>query len=96
VPDHLFPLGIVTATPAALEQLASFGVDHQDLLDRHARGDFGTAAQHAVERNQGSIQEKVGTILSIYDLGNGSEIWVAASIYEPGEVHTCILCPGDW
>ena len=36
---HLFPLGLVVATPGALELLDRAGVNASDLLARHQGGD---------------------------------------------------------
>jgi hypothetical protein len=93
---QLFPIGVLTATPAALAELERAGVDILVLVARHSGGDYGIAMEDGVRINQETIQEKVGTILSIYPLTNEDEIWVATSLQEAGEAHTCVLCPNEW
>lgn len=93
---HLFPVGVVTATPAARAKLGAAGVDPVHLVDRHASGDFGSAEADSVRINQETIREKIGTILSIYPLGEEATIWVGTSLYENGDAHTCVLCPSEW
>lgn len=92
----LFPAGVLTATPAALTRLHRAGVDPVALVDRHVSGDYGSAAEDSVRINQETIREKIGTILSVYTLGDKGEIWVATSLYENGHANTCVLCPAEW
>lgn len=96
MPDQLFPTGVLTATPAALARLERAGVDILVLVGRHAAGDYGSVMPDSVRINQETIREKVGSILSIYPLEEGNEIWVATSLQETGEAHTCLLCPSEW
>lgn len=96
MPVQLFPVGVVTATPAALDQLHRAGVDPVDLVHRHASGDYGTVAEDSARINEETIRERIGTILSVYPLGEEDKIWVSTSLHEDGDAHTCVLCPSEW
>lgn len=96
MPGQLFSIGIVTATPAAIEELERAGVDPLELVARHASGDYGRALEDSGQINHETVREKVGTILSVYQVADGIDIWVATSLQETGEVHTCVLCPSEW
>jgi hypothetical protein len=93
---HHFSIGIVTITPAAFDVLDEADMDPLELVARHASGDYGRAAEDSVQANEETIREKVGTILSVYQVTDGIEVWVATSLQETGEAHTCVMCPYDW
>lgn len=91
-----FSIGIVTATPAAVAELERTGVHPLELVARHASCDYGIAAEDSVQANEETIREKIGTILSVYQVADGLEIWVSTSLQQTGEAHTCVMCPSDW
>jgi hypothetical protein len=91
-----FPIGFITATPAAFEQLEQANVDPFALIARHASGDYGSALEEGVQINEETIRDKAGTVLSIYEIADGTEVWVATSLVETGGAHTYVLCPSDW
>ncbi|MBB4635632.1 hypothetical protein [Longimicrobium terrae] len=96
MPYQLFPLGVVTATPAALDQLERAGRDPMEFILRHAAGDHGEVGEDSVQINRVTIRVKVGTILSAYPLPDGETIWVSTSLQQTGEAHTCVMCPSEW
>ncbi len=87
----LFELGAVTATPAAIEVLASNEVDFVTLIRRHARGDFGNVCPDDAEANREAI-ENGSRILSSYPVGN-QDVWV---ITEADRSVTTIQLPSDY
>lgn len=96
MPLQLFSIGIVTGTRAALERLEIAGQNPAELVHRHATGEFGDVDWDSVGANFETIRRRVGTILSIYGLLDGEVIWVATSLQENGEAHTCVMLPHEW
>lgn len=66
--EPLFPLGLVCATPAALDLLDYNGVNATPYFSRHQNGDFGTLCAEDIKQNQLSIQHGM-RILSAYEIG---------------------------
>ncbi len=62
---RLFGLGVVVATPGALELLAATGTDPTELLRRHHGGDWGDLDAHDWRENERSVRHG-WRILSVY------------------------------
>lgn len=56
----LFELGFVSVTPEASLALAENGLSAQDVLDRHAVGDWGDISEQAKQRNNTLCSLKLG------------------------------------
>jgi hypothetical protein len=89
----LFKLGLVVATPNALELLAETGTDPAELLGRHQSGDWGEVPPEDAKENELSLREGF-RILSSYPVGeDGSKVWL---LTEADRTSTCILLPEDY
>lgn len=87
----LFPLGIVGATPGALNLLDCTGTNAAIFLDRHQRGDFGTVDTEDTQANTDAIEDG-NRILSSYTIGSG-RLWV---ITEANRASTTLLLPDGY
>ena len=86
----LFSLGVVVATPGALEVLAP--EETIALLRRHQSGDWGEVDGHDRRANDHALRN--GTrLLSAYTLPGGSKVWI---ITEADRSSTCILLPSEY
>ena len=88
----LFPLGVMMATPGALDAMAAAGVNPRDLLHRHLCGDWGDLDQEDVAANNRAVAEGF-RLLSCYHLPHGVHIWI---ITEADRSSTTILLPSDY
>jgi hypothetical protein len=70
-----FPLGQVVATPGALEALQRNNTSALDLLQRHARGDWGVVDAEDTAANDDATVNG-GRLLSAYVLDDGTRIWL--------------------
>ena len=87
-----FELGVVVATPGALEVLGSFEVSPSELVERHASGDWGDVPSEDARENEYSL--KYGfRVLSSYPLPSGERIWI---ITEADRISTCLLLPREY
>ena len=69
VRNPVFQLGVVVATPGALEVLAKTGTQPWTLLSRHVSGDFGSELDaEDVQANHYAIREGE-RVLSLYTVG---------------------------
>ncbi len=83
-----FEMGVVVATPGAL----ALGVNLIELLDRHARGDWGDLS--AFDRRENDQALRYGArILSSYTLTGGRKVWI---ITEANRASTSILLPEEY
>lgn len=87
----LFQLGIVGATPGALDLLDRTGTNAALFLDRHQRGDFGTVGTEDAQANSDAIQDG-NRILSSYTIV-GERLWI---ITEADRSSTTLLLPEDY
>ena len=81
---HIFQLGRIIATPAALNAIQESGQSQESFLDRHVGGDWG-----------GVCREAPGTrtrLLSAYQTIRGRWIWI---ISEADRSATTILLPTE-
>ena len=89
---HLFKLGQLVATPAALSVLESSKTPPEVLLARHLTGDWGDLCEEDLEMNDKAV--RIGErILSSYNLTNGEKVWI---ITEWDRSATTILLPSDY
>jgi hypothetical protein len=88
----LFSLGLVVATPGALNLLDQAGVDAEVLLRRHQRGDWGSVPPEDAEENQRSIEAGF-RILSSYPLNESERLWI---ITEADRSATTLLLPSEY
>lgn len=74
-PDRqtLFDLGEVTATPAVERVISDSGDSLEELIARHANGDWGNIRDEGQERNRAAIHTG-DEIVSEYRTGNGAKI----------------------
>jgi hypothetical protein len=104
-----FKLGFVTVTPAAVVALAENGLTAQDVLDRHAMGDWGDIGKLAKQRNETAISLKIGLRLhSGYKLPKTKHyflsetgVWIITetatySLKGINRINTIILMPDDY
>lgn len=73
-PKHLFLLGQIAATPAALALLDTSEADAYDLLERHVTGDWGDLGDHDKLLNDAAVAHG-NRVMSAYDFGSES-VWV--------------------
>jgi len=95
LPDGLFPLGRVVATPGAIERMERYDMNPAELLARHLRGDWGSI--HPDDRDLNGEALRCGDrLLSVYGedkTGEDSLIWI---ITEADRSATTILRPEDY
>ena len=88
---RLFSLGQTVWTPAAAALLARHTVDPLELLERHARGDWGDVAEE--DRYANDLAVEAGFfILSAYRLRTDC-VWV---VTEPSYETTTIMLPEEY
>lgn len=88
----LFSLGMVVATPGALQALEDAGQEPEEFLNRHDRGDWGEVPEADKHENDFSLQHGF-RILSAYTTKAGERIWV---ITEADRSATTILLPDEY
>lgn len=90
--DAKFDLGILVATPGAIEARDkaedSFGL----LLARHSRGDWGDLNDEDKQANEQALKSGA-RILSAYKLKDGTKVWI---ITEADRSATTILLPEEY
>lgn len=94
MPATRHALGRIVATPAAVQFLTSANLAWEELLERHAKGDWGSTGDSGRAANEETIQTEIGTVLSVYHLPAGT-IWIATSLAGP-ETYTTFLLPEEW
>jgi hypothetical protein len=87
-----FELGIVVATPGALEVLGNLEVSPSELVERHASGDWGDVPSEDASENEYSLKHGF-RVLSSYPLPGGERVWI---ITEADRSSTCILLPSEY
>ncbi len=86
-----FELGVVCATPGALELLAATGTDATELLRRHHGGDWGEVPKADARENEYSLKHGF-RLLSSYPVG-AEKVWI---LTEADRSSTCILRPEEY
>ena len=87
-----FELGMVVATPGALEILGNLEVSPTELVERHASGDWGDVPSEDARENEYSLKHGF-RVLSSYPLPSEERIWV---ITEADRSSTCLILPGEY
>jgi hypothetical protein len=87
-----FTLGQLAVTRGGLEVLVRNGADPLSYLARHAAGDWGDLDDDDRRENDRSLEYGC-RLLSAYQLGDGSRIWI---ITEADRSSTTILLPGEY
>lgn len=88
-----FHLGLVLATPGALNALGDEGIQAEDLLNRHIAGDWGELSEGDRQENEVSLKEGF-RILSSYSLPRtGVKLWI---ITEADRSVTTLLLPDEY
>lgn len=92
IPEPLFPLGRLLATPGALDSLAEAETNSLELIMRHVSGDWGDLDEEDKRENELSLEHGF-RILSAYTLDTGVKVWV---ITEYDRSATTILLPSEY
>ncbi len=87
-----FELGVVCATPGALDLLREYPEAAANVLSRHASGDWGEVCAEDARENERSVRHG-WRILSAYTLATGEKVWI---ITEADRSSTCILRPEEY
>jgi hypothetical protein len=87
-----FELGIVVATPGALEVLGALEVSPSMLVERHASGDWGDVPSEDARENEYSLKQGF-RLLSSYPLPGRERVWI---ITEADRSSTCLLLPREY
>jgi len=88
--EPLFPLGLIVATPGALDLLDRTGTNANALLRRHGRGDWGAVCADDARSNDLAVTNRT-RLLSAYELGILRErLWI---ITEADRRATTLLLP---
>ena len=87
-----FGLGLVVATPGALEVLGDLEVSPSELIERHAAGDWGDVPTEDARENEYAL-ECGFRVMSSYPLPGEVCVWV---ITEADRSSTCLLLPEEY
>lgn len=88
----VFDLGRLVATPAALQVLTERQVAPLNLLQRHARGDWGDLDAEDIQANQDALQQG-WRLFSSYQIDPETKVWI---ITEADRSVTTVLLPNDY
>ncbi len=92
MPQALFRLGQLVATPGAIETLSESNEGAIDYLRKHQSGDWGELSPGDKKLNSQAVSTG-GRIFSAYRTKKGEKIWV---ITEADRSSTCILLPSEY
>jgi hypothetical protein len=87
-----FVLGRVVATPGALDALRPHPGFLNQIVARHASGDWGEVNRHDRKANDAALADG-SRVFSAYTTPTGKKVWV---ITEADRACTCILLPSDY
>lgn len=87
-----FSLGMIVATPGALEALDKAATNAEDLLIRHQNWDWGDIPIEDAEQNAFAVTRGL-RILSSYPLEDGVRVWI---ITEADRSSTTLLLPEEY
>jgi hypothetical protein len=87
-----FELGVVVATPGALEVLGGLEVSPSELLERHSLGDWGDVPPEDARENEYALNHGF-RVMSSYLLPTGERVWI---VTEADRSSTCILLPSEY
>lgn len=88
----LFPLGQTSVTRGVLAHFEKYGIDAQEYLERHVRGDWGDICTGDQAQNVYAVSEGF-RIFSVYTTAAGRRIWI---ITEADRSATTILFPEEY
>lgn len=100
----LFSLGVVVATPGALDLMDQYPEAAPNVLSRHQSGDWGEVCAEDARENELSVREGF-RILSVYQLDRAradtarehadprARLWI---ITEADRSSTCLLLPSEY
>lgn len=93
----LFSIGQLIATPGALAVLAEHYTLPEDLLNRHANGDWGDLDAEDTQRNNEALQDG-SRIFSAYVLAEGVKVWIITEAQDDEGVRsaTTLLLPDEY
>ena len=89
--SRLFDLGVVVATPAAIDLLKAAGVSPLELIYQHSHGDFGVVCVEDAQSNIDAIRDGA-RILSAYVIDD-ERLFI---ITESDRSSTCILLANEY
>jgi hypothetical protein len=87
-----FELGVVVATPGALELLGEFEISPSELVERHASGDWGDVPPEDARENEYSLKHGF-RVFSSYPLPSGEQVWI---LTEADRSSTCLLLAREY
>lgn len=87
-----FNMGLVFATPGALEALEAADESSLRFLMRHASGDWGDVCEEDGMANEFAVESEL-RLFSVYHLRDGTKIWI---ITEADRSATTILLPSEY
>jgi len=87
-----FDMGLVYATPGALEAFETADESSLVYLMRHVSGDWGTVCEEDRAANEFSLENGL-RLFSVYHLVDGTKIWI---ITEADRSVTTILLPSEY
>ena len=85
-------MGMVFATPGALDAFEQADESSLVFLMRHASGDWGDVCDEDEQANTFALENQL-RLFSVYHLGNGTKIWI---ITEADRSVTTILLPSEY
>jgi hypothetical protein len=88
----LFSLGLIVATPGALQALEDAGQMSFEFIQRHVTGDWSEMVEEDQEENRRSV-ERGNRVFSSYKLSTNQKLWV---ITEWDRSVTTLLLPNEY
>lgn len=90
--EPLFPLGLILATPAAMEMLEAAQISPSRFLHRHASGDWGDLSEEDRRLNDRALRTGE-RVLSVYRPFDRGTLWI---ITEADRSATTLLTPEEY
>jgi hypothetical protein len=87
-----FSLGMVVATPGAIEAAAAANDVLMRYVARHVLGEWGDLPSEDVRANERALTDG-SRLLSAYHLRNGTRIWIWT---EADRSSTCVMLPEEY
>jgi hypothetical protein len=85
-------MGLVFATPGALDAFGDADESSLVFVMRHASGDWGDVCEEDWQENELALENGF-RLFSVYHLGDGTKIWI---ITEADRSVTTILLPSEY
>ena len=89
----LFNLGVISATPGAIEVLEKHGISALSLLHRHQCGDCGEMCESDREVHRRAIEFGQQQIHSAYHINQTVKIWVVTTW---NHWNTVVMLPSEY